>query len=269
MEYGHVTVWIILCCVQVIRECFEKLVALQHCLLTLQVTGLENVLRNLELWKWQMRRKKFCYLGLYDPPSEECVSVRSVRVWGCEKWGVSDAKWYCDAYISACACVCARVSRHYGVYGVHVYIVCVCVCIRFEEFLKVKWPSEKRFGLEGCEVWTSVVWLLMWSSSAASLILQGTLFFLQVLIPAMKQVIDKSSVLGVESFVIGMPHRWGLTFDPSLVPRPQMHLYISVSVCTIVHQIVCWFNIVFLSQWSTECAGECSSETSGATFLSV
>lgn len=23
---------------------------------------------------------------------------------------------------------------------------------RFEEFLKAKWPSEKRFGLEGCEV---------------------------------------------------------------------------------------------------------------------
>ena len=27
----------------------------------------------------------------------------------------------------------------------------VC-CGRFEEFLKLKWPSEKRFGLEGCEV---------------------------------------------------------------------------------------------------------------------
>ena len=24
--------------------------------------------------------------------------------------------------------------------------------IRFEEFLAKKWPSEKRFGLEGCEV---------------------------------------------------------------------------------------------------------------------
>ena len=23
---------------------------------------------------------------------------------------------------------------------------------RFEEFLAKKWPSEKRFGLEGCEV---------------------------------------------------------------------------------------------------------------------
>lgn len=36
---------------------------------------------------------------------------------------------------------------------------------RFEEFLAKKWPSEKRFGLEGCEV----------------------------LIPAMKEIIDCSS----------------------------------------------------------------------------
>ena len=50
---------------------------------------------------------------------------------------------------------------------------------RFEEFLAKKWSSEKRFGLEGCEV----------------------------LIPAMKRVIDMSSAFGVDSFVIGMPHR--------------------------------------------------------------
>ena len=53
-------------------------------------------------------------------------------------------------------------------------------CSRFEEFLARKWSSEKRFGLEGCEV----------------------------MIPAMKTVIDSSSALGVESFVIGMPHRY-------------------------------------------------------------
>ena len=49
----------------------------------------------------------------------------------------------------------------------------------FEEFLKLKWPSEKRFGLEGCEV----------------------------LIPAMKHIMDLSSGYGVESFIVGMPHR--------------------------------------------------------------
>lgn len=46
---------------------------------------------------------------------------------------------------------------------------------RFEAFLARKWSSEKRFGLEGCEI----------------------------LIPAMKQIIDKSTELGVESIVMG------------------------------------------------------------------
>lgn len=50
---------------------------------------------------------------------------------------------------------------------------------RFEEFLAKKFSSEKRFGLEGCEV----------------------------LIPAMKGCIDESSRQGVDSFIIGMPHR--------------------------------------------------------------
>jgi len=49
----------------------------------------------------------------------------------------------------------------------------------FEQFLAKKWSSEKRFGLEGCEV----------------------------LIPAMKQVIDSVSAAGIDSIVIGMPHR--------------------------------------------------------------
>jgi 2-oxoglutarate dehydrogenase E1 component len=52
----------------------------------------------------------------------------------------------------------------------------------FEQFLAKKWSSEKRFGLEGCEV----------------------------LIPAMKQVIDSASAFGVDSIVIGMPHRSSL-----------------------------------------------------------
>ena len=49
----------------------------------------------------------------------------------------------------------------------------------FESFLAKKWTAEKRFGLEGIEM----------------------------LIPAMKQVIDRSTELGVESVVMGMPHR--------------------------------------------------------------
>lgn len=50
---------------------------------------------------------------------------------------------------------------------------------RFEDFLARKWSSEKRFGLEGCEV----------------------------LIPALKTIIDQSSAAGVDSVIMGMPHR--------------------------------------------------------------
>lgn len=63
---------------------------------------------------------------------------------------------------------------------------------RFEEFLAKKWPSEKRFGLEGCEI----------------------------LIPAMKQIIDRASALGVESFVIGMPHRGRLNVLANVCRQP-------------------------------------------------
>ncbi|TKR81794.1 hypothetical protein L596_015612 [Steinernema carpocapsae] len=63
---------------------------------------------------------------------------------------------------------------------------------KFEEFLAKKWPSEKRFGLEGCEV----------------------------LIPAIKQVIDFSSASGVDSFVIGMPHRGRLNVLANVCRQP-------------------------------------------------
>ncbi|VDK27511.1 unnamed protein product [Gongylonema pulchrum] len=63
---------------------------------------------------------------------------------------------------------------------------------KFEEFLSKKWPSEKRFGLEGCEV----------------------------LIPAVKQVIDASSAAGVDSIVIGMPHRGRLNILANVCRQP-------------------------------------------------
>jgi len=72
---------------------------------------------------------------------------------------------------------------------------------RFEEFLAKKWTSEKRFGLEGCEV----------------------------LIPAMKQVIDSSSSFGVDSFVIGMPHRGRLNVLANVCRKP-------------LEEILCQFN---------------------------
>lgn len=68
---------------------------------------------------------------------------------------------------------------------------------KFEEFLAKKWVSEKRFGLEGCEV----------------------------MIPAMKAVIDQSSSLGVESFVIGMPHRGRLNVLANVCRKPLEQIF--------------------------------------------
>uniref|UniRef100_A0AAR2LHH6 2-oxoglutarate dehydrogenase-like, mitochondrial n=1 Tax=Pygocentrus nattereri TaxID=42514 RepID=A0AAR2LHH6_PYGNA len=62
---------------------------------------------------------------------------------------------------------------------------------RFEDFLARKWSSEKRFGLEGCEV----------------------------LIPALKMIIDRSSAAGIESVIIGMPHRGRLNVLANVVRK--------------------------------------------------
>ncbi|XP_026293460.1 2-oxoglutarate dehydrogenase complex component E1 isoform X2 [Frankliniella occidentalis] len=67
----------------------------------------------------------------------------------------------------------------------------------FEAFLARKWTSEKRFGLEGCEI----------------------------LIPAMKQVIDKSTELGVESIVMGMPHRGRLNVLANVCRKPLNQIF--------------------------------------------
>ncbi|XP_028154178.1 2-oxoglutarate dehydrogenase complex component E1 isoform X2 [Diabrotica virgifera virgifera] len=67
----------------------------------------------------------------------------------------------------------------------------------FESFLARKYSSEKRFGLEGCEI----------------------------LIPAMKTVIDKSTDLGVESIVMGMPHRGRLNVLANVCRKPLHQLF--------------------------------------------
>jgi 2-oxoglutarate dehydrogenase complex dehydrogenase (E1) component-like enzyme len=54
----------------------------------------------------------------------------------------------------------------------------------FESFLANKFAAAKRFGLEGCET----------------------------LIPGMKALIDRSTDLGVDSIVMGMPHRGAAPF---------------------------------------------------------
>ncbi|XP_046859710.1 2-oxoglutarate dehydrogenase-like, mitochondrial [Xenia sp. Carnegie-2017] len=67
----------------------------------------------------------------------------------------------------------------------------------FEAFLAKKWSSEKRFGLEGCEV----------------------------LIPAMKEIIDVASTHGIESFVIGMPHRGRLNVLANVCRKPLEQIF--------------------------------------------
>lgn len=63
----------------------------------------------------------------------------------------------------------------------------------FERFVAAKFPSEKRFGLEGCES----------------------------LIPGMKGMIDNLVVNGVNAVVIGMPHRGRLNVLSNVVRKPN------------------------------------------------
>jgi len=67
----------------------------------------------------------------------------------------------------------------------------------FENFLAKKFSAEKRFGLEGCEV----------------------------LIPALKHIIDISNDRGVESVVLGMPHRGRLNVLANVCRKPLEQLF--------------------------------------------
>ncbi|KAG2217424.1 hypothetical protein INT45_013755 [Circinella minor] len=71
----------------------------------------------------------------------------------------------------------------------------------FERFIASKYPSEKRFGLEGGET----------------------------LIPGMKAMIDRSVDLGVESIVIGMPHRGRLNVLSNVVRKPNESIFCEFS----------------------------------------
>ncbi|MBV94861.1 2-oxoglutarate dehydrogenase-like, mitochondrial, partial [Eschrichtius robustus] len=68
---------------------------------------------------------------------------------------------------------------------------------RFEDFLARKWSSEKRFGLEGCEV----------------------------MIPALKTIIDKSSEMGIENVILGMPHRGRLNVLANVIRKDLEQIF--------------------------------------------
>lgn len=67
----------------------------------------------------------------------------------------------------------------------------------FEQFLKTKFANDKRFGLDGCEA----------------------------LIPGMKALIDSSVDLGVQSIVIGMPHRGRLNVLTQVMQKPMEQVF--------------------------------------------
>ncbi|XP_016933753.2 2-oxoglutarate dehydrogenase complex component E1 isoform X2 [Drosophila suzukii] len=62
----------------------------------------------------------------------------------------------------------------------------------FENFLAKKFSSEKRFGLEGCDI----------------------------MIPAIKEVVDRATNQGVESILIGMAHRGRLNVLANVCRKP-------------------------------------------------
>ncbi|KAF8304745.1 oxoglutarate dehydrogenase [Clavulina sp. PMI_390] len=62
----------------------------------------------------------------------------------------------------------------------------------FENFIAAKYPTEKRFGLEGCEA----------------------------LIPGMKALIDRSVEHGVKAVTMGMPHRGRLNVLGNVIRKP-------------------------------------------------
>uniref|UniRef100_A0A6P7HEP6 2-oxoglutarate dehydrogenase, mitochondrial n=2 Tax=Diabrotica virgifera virgifera TaxID=50390 RepID=A0A6P7HEP6_DIAVI len=67
----------------------------------------------------------------------------------------------------------------------------------FEQFCAKKYPTEKRFGIEG----------------------------LDSIIPLLKTIIDRSSELGVEMFVIGMAHRGRLNVIVNVCRKSLVHLF--------------------------------------------
>lgn len=67
----------------------------------------------------------------------------------------------------------------------------------FEAYLARKWSSEKRFGLEGCEV----------------------------LIPALNEIVDESSAYGVDTVFIGMPHRGRLNVLANVCRKPLRTIF--------------------------------------------
>jgi 2-oxoglutarate dehydrogenase E1 component len=73
----------------------------------------------------------------------------------------------------------------------------LCFADHFEKFLANKFNTAKRFGLEGGES----------------------------CIPGMKAMVDRGSELGIESFVLGMPHRGRLNVLANVLRKPNPQIF--------------------------------------------
>jgi 2-oxoglutarate dehydrogenase E1 component len=73
----------------------------------------------------------------------------------------------------------------------------LCFADQFEKFLANKFNTAKRFGLEGGES----------------------------CIPGLKCLVDRGSELGIESFVIGMPHRGRLNVLANVMRKPMPQIF--------------------------------------------
>lgn len=71
----------------------------------------------------------------------------------------------------------------------------------FEHFLAFKYPTAKRFGLEGAEA----------------------------LIPGMKELVDTAADLGVSDIVMGMPHRGRLNLLTTVIKKPLEQIFCEFS----------------------------------------
>ena len=78
----------------------------------------------------------------------------------------------------------------------------------FESFLANKYTAAKRFGLEGCET----------------------------LIPGMKTLIDRAADQGVETIVLGMPHR-GRAPPASALPALSKLAGLWPAPCDLIHEV--------------------------------
>uniref|UniRef100_A0A4W3HBB5 oxoglutarate dehydrogenase (succinyl-transferring) n=1 Tax=Callorhinchus milii TaxID=7868 RepID=A0A4W3HBB5_CALMI len=80
----------------------------------------------------------------------------------------------------------------------NVHKVRIALIIRKKKnFLARKWSSEKRFGVEGCEI----------------------------LIPALKTIIDKSTCKGIENIIMGMPHRGRLNVLANVIRKDLEQIF--------------------------------------------